>query len=56
MFGPFTVPEGHYFMMGGNRNSSKDSRFWENKYVPRNLIVGKATYRIWPLNRIGALK
>jgi len=55
-FGPFTVPEGHYFMMGDNRNSSKDSRFWENKYVPRSMIVGKATYRIWPINRIGELK
>jgi len=55
-FGPYKVPEGHYFMLGDNRNNSKDSRFWDNKYVSRDQIIGKATYRIWPLNRIGTLK
>ena len=55
-YGPYKVPEGHFFMMGDNRNSSKDSRSWENKYVPRENVIGKATYCIWPLSRIGALK
>jgi len=55
-FGPYKVPEGCYFMLGDNRNNSKDSRFWENKYVSKEQIIGKATYRIWPLNRIGKLK
>lgn len=55
-YGPYEVPEGHYFMMGDNRNSSKDSRAWKHKYVSRDMIVGKATYRIWPINRIGVLK
>lgn len=47
-FGPYTVPEDSYFMLGDNRNYSKDSRFWNVKYVSNDLIVGKALIRYFP--------
>lgn len=47
-FGPYTVPEGHYFMMGDNRNNSLDSRYWTNKYVAEDKILGKVFFRYYP--------
>lgn len=46
-FGPYTVPEGSYFMMGDNRNRSVDSRFWDNKFVEENKILGKVVLRYY---------
>lgn len=42
-FGPVTVPQGRYFMMGDNRDNSKDSRYFKGNFVDRNLVVGRAT-------------
>ena len=53
--GVYEVPEGHYFMMGDNRNHSSDSRYWNNKYVARDKILGKAVLRYWPLTEIKLL-
>ena len=47
-FGPYTVPEGAYFMMGDNRNNSMDSRYWNQKYVYKDKILGKAWARYFP--------
>lgn len=42
---PHKIPEGHYFMMGDNRDDSSDSRRWGT--VPRELVVGRAMFVIW---------
>ena len=41
-YGPVTVPAGHYFMMGDNRDNSQDSRYWG--FLPAEYIKGKALF------------
>lgn len=51
-FGPYTVPKDCYFVMGDNRNNSRDSRYWEHTFVTRDEILGKAVFRYWPINKM----
>ncbi|MBQ3180302.1 MAG: signal peptidase I [Firmicutes bacterium] len=53
-FGPVTVPEGHVFLLGDNRNNSYDSHLWEEPFVPIENVEGRALLLYWPLDRFGS--
>ena len=58
-FGPVTVPEGNYWVMGDNRNNSADSRFHMGDEfqgtVPEENVIGKVQAIILPFSRIGTV-
>ena len=53
---PITLGEDEYFVLGDNRNNSRDSRFPDVGNIKKSEILGKAFIRIWPLNKFGILK
>ena len=53
---PIVLGEDEYFVMGDNRNNSRDSREAIVGNIRREDIIGRAWVRIWPLSHIGVLK
>ena len=52
----FEIPEDSYLCLGDNRNRSADAREWNNPYVTKEKIIGKALFTYFPFDRWGVLE
>ncbi|MGM0441586.1 MAG: signal peptidase I [Elusimicrobiota bacterium] len=53
-YGPKSIPEGKYFVLGDNRDFSSDSRYWG--FLPEKYIKGEALFLYWPPSRMGFIR
>lgn len=53
---PFEVPENCYFVMGDNRNASSDSRRESVGAIPKENLMGKVIFRLFPFSEFGLIK
>ncbi len=51
----YQIPEDSYLVLGDNRNDSLDARYWENTYVTKDHIIGKAYVIYYPFSHFGSL-
>ncbi len=53
--GVFDVPKDKFFFLGDNRANSCDARRWNNPYIDKEDIQGKAKFRFYPFDNLGFL-
>lgn len=54
--GEFEVPEDCYFFVGDNRAGSLDARYWDEPYIHKDFVKGKARFILFPFSSFGALE